>query len=159
VKTILFVCTGNICRSPMAAALMRQRIANLGLSDQIQVLSAGVWAADGRPASELAIATLAGRGIALGDHRSQAITIPLLEQADIVLVMEESHRRSLFHLAPQYLAKLFLLGELVGQHEDIADPVGGSPQEYARTVALLETLIDSGLPGLLKRIEVDTNEA
>lgn len=158
-NTILFVCTANICRSPMAAALMRQRIASLGLSDQVQVLSAGVWATDGRPASELAIATLAGRGIALEDHRSQPISIPLLEQADIVLVMEEAHRQSLFHLAPQYLSKVFLLSELVGRHEDIADPYGGSTKEYARTVALLESLIDAGLPNLLKQIGVDANEA
>ena len=137
----------------MAAALMRQRIANLGLAGEIQVLSAGVYASEGRPASELAISTLAGRGISLEEHRSQPVSVALLQQADVVLVMEEAHRRSLFYLAPDLLSKVFLMSELEGRHEDIADPFGGTPRAYGRTVAKLETLIAAGMPNLLRWLE------
>ena len=61
-STILFVCTGNLCRSPMAAGLLRKRLAEEGLDARHQVLSAGVWAVDGRPPSENAIAVMAERG-------------------------------------------------------------------------------------------------
>jgi protein-tyrosine-phosphatase len=153
-KTILFACTANICRSPMAAAIMRRRLSELGLDDQIAVQSAGVWADDGHSASANAILTLAGRGMDLSEHRSRLLTPALLAQATIVLVMEEAHRRSLFYLAPQHLGKVYLLTEMSGGHADVADPFGGSLEGYARTVDELEALIDAGLPMILRRVGI-----
>lgn len=153
-KTILFVCTANICRSPMAAAIMRQRIEQLGLADQVQVISAGVWAEGGQRASSNAIITLRQRGIDLAEHRSQLLTPDLLREAAIILVMEESHRRSIFYAAPQHLAKVYLLTEMAGRHEDVDDPYGAPLTQYGRTVELLESLIDTGLPAILKRIGI-----
>ena len=153
-KTVLVVCTANICRSPMAAALMRKHLAALGLSDEIEVQSAGVWARAGSSASEGSATVLARQGISLSDHRSQPMTAQLLEQADIVLVMEEEHRRSLFYLEPQHLRKVFLLTEMVGRSKDIADPYGGPMEGYVRTAAQLDQLIAEGLPMILKRIGV-----
>jgi protein-tyrosine phosphatase len=139
----------------MAAAIMRQRIARLDLDQQVQVLSAGVWAEDGYGASMNAVTTLAARGADLKEHRSQSVTPSLLAQADIVLVMEEAHRRSLFYLAPQHLSKVYLLTEMSGRHEDVEDPYGGPLEEYARTADLLEQLIDAGLPRILKRLNFE----
>jgi len=153
-KTIVFVCTANICRSPMAAALMRKHLAALGLSNEIEVKSAGVWAREGSSASEGSATVLARQGISLSDHRSQPMTAQLLEQADIVLVMEEEHRRSLFYLEPKHLRKVFLLTEMVGRSKDIADPYGGPIEGYVRTAAQLDDLIADGLPMILKRIGV-----
>jgi protein-tyrosine-phosphatase len=153
-KTILFVCTANICRSPMAAALMRQRIAERGLADQVQVLSAGIWVREGDRASDGAATILGRRGISLEDHRSQAMTVELLTAADIVLVMEEEHRRSLFYLEPKYLHKVFLLTEMVGRSEEVADPYGGPLEGYATTADELDRLVTDGLPMILKRIKV-----
>ncbi|MGC8781930.1 MAG: low molecular weight protein arginine phosphatase [Anaerolineae bacterium] len=153
-KLILFVCTANICRSPMAAALMRRRIAELGLADQVEVQSAGVWARDGDQASEGAARALSERGLSLADHRSQAMTPELLEKASIVLVMEEEHRRSLFYLEPKHLRKVFLLSEMVGRNEEIADPYGGPPEGYTATAEELDRLIAEGLPRILKRIGI-----
>lgn len=158
-KTILFVCTANICRSPMAAGIMRRRIAELGLIDQVQVLSAGVWAEDGYEASYNAIAVLGQRNIDLTDHRSQRVTPALLNEADIILVMEEAHRRSLFYLAPKHLSKVFLLTEMAGEHDDVADPYGGPIEGYIDTVNLLERLIDAGLPKILRRLSINTSAA
>ena len=137
----------------MAAALMRHRLSQMGLSDHISVKSAGVWATAGHTASANAIAVLSTQGIDLTPHRSQPVTTSLLEQADIVLVMEEAHRRSIFHLAPQHLGKVFLLSEMAGRHEDVTDPFGGSIEGYVKTVALLEELIDAGLSRILELIE------
>jgi protein-tyrosine-phosphatase len=138
----------------MAAALLRERLAALGLDQEIEVHSAGVYAEAGVRASRLAVSTLAGKGVPLNGHRSQPLVPALLNEADLVLVMEESHRRSIFYLAPQYLGKVYLLSELSGGHADVADPFGGSAEDYARTVALLERLIDTGLPRLLRLLKL-----
>ncbi|MCU0509791.1 MAG: low molecular weight protein arginine phosphatase [Anaerolineae bacterium] len=153
-KTILFVCTANICRSPMAAGIMRDQLARLGLDSEVEVLSAGVWAEDGGRASSNGVAVLRLRGIDLAAHRSQPLTPALLRAANIVLVMEEAHRRSIFYMAPEQLSKVYLLSELAGGHSDVADPFGGSLEEYAATADELTALIEKGLPRLLKRIGV-----
>jgi protein-tyrosine-phosphatase len=153
-KTILFVCTANICRSPMAAAIMRDRLAQLGLESQVEVVSAGVWAEEGSRASSNGVAVLRLRGIDLAPHRSQPLTPALLRQANIILVMEEAHRRSIFYLAPEHLSKVYLLTELAGGHSDVADPYGGPVEEYAATADQLAALIEKGLPKILKRLAV-----
>jgi protein-tyrosine-phosphatase len=155
-KVILVACTANICRSPMAAAILRRRIADLGLEDQIAVSSAGVWAEEGHGASPNAVTLLADRGMDLTEHRSRLLTPGLLGEADLVLVMEEAHRRSLFHLAPQHLSKVYLLTEMSGRHADVADPYGGPVEGYVRTADELEKLIDAGLPMILRRVGVGT---
>jgi protein-tyrosine phosphatase len=158
VKQILFVCTANVCRSPMAEGLMRQRVHELGLDDAISVASAGVWALEGKPASANAVITLAHRGIDISQHIAHTLDIQDLERASIVLVMEEQHRRSIFYLAPTALRKVFLLTEMVGQHEDVADPYGGSLVEYQRTATLLDSLMQAGEEQILRRIGVTRPE-
>ena len=138
----------------MAAAIMRRRIAELGLEAQIAVFSAGVWAEEGHAASANAVVTLAGRGMDLTGHRSRLLTPALLGEADLVLVMEEAHRRSLFHLAPQHLSKVYLLTEMSGRHADVTDPYGGPAEGYARTADELERLIEAGMPKILHRLGV-----
>ena len=90
----------------------------------------------------------------LTGHRSRLLTPALLGEADLVLVMEEAHRRSLFHLAPQHLGKVYLLTEMSGRHADVADPYGGPAEGYARTADELERLIDAGMPMILRRLGV-----
>jgi protein-tyrosine-phosphatase len=136
----------------MAEALLRQRLDRAGLSHEVTVRSAGVWAEEGHAASDKAVKCLAERGIDLSKHRSQPVTVTLLENADIVLVMEEAHRRSIFYMAPQHLSKVFLLSEMSGQHDDVGDPYGGEISEYERTIGLLERLIDDGMPQLRQRL-------
>ena len=154
-KTILFVCTANICRSPMAAAIMRRRLAEAGLGeDRVRVQSAGVYAEAGCGASPASVNTLGRRGMDLTGHRSQLAAPTLLREADLVLVMEERHRRSLFHLAPQFLHKVFLLTEMSGGHADVDDPYGGPEEGYERTADLLEQLIEAGMPKILKQLRV-----
>lgn len=138
----------------MAAAITRDRIAKAGLENEVQVLSAGVWAEPGNRASTNATVVLRTHGIDLASHRSQSLDMTLLRGADVILVMEESHRRSIFYMTPDVLAKVFLLSEMAGQHYDVEDPYGGTMEEYTATADQLAALIDKGLPKILKRIGV-----
>jgi protein-tyrosine phosphatase len=140
----------------MAAALMRDRVARAGLESDVQVISAGVWAEPGSRASSNATLVLRGRGIDLAPHRSQPLTPALLKEANIILVMEEAHRRSIFYMAPEVLAKVYLLSEMAGGHDDITDPFGGAVSGYVQTADELTALIDKGLPKIFKRIGVQT---
>lgn len=140
----------------MAEALMRDRLAGAGLDSEVRVISAGVWAEQGDRASTGATIVLRNRGIDMAAHRSQPLSLALLKAADIVLVMEEAHRRSIFHLAPEVLPKVFLLTEMAGGHDDVADPYGGSVEEYTGTADQLTALIDKGMPKILKRIGLST---
>ena len=139
----------------MASAILRRRFEEMGLSDEVEVISSGVYAGEGQRASPLAVTTLAERGIPLEDHRSQPMTPTLLQKAAVVLVMEEAHRRSAFYLQPQYLGKVYLLTELVGQHDDVKDPYGGPAAGYERTANTLERLIDAGMPKLLQLLKIN----
>lgn len=153
-KRILFVCTGNVCRSPMAAGLMRQRLHDAGLDAQVSVSSAGIYALDGKPASANAQITLGQRGIDISDHVGHTLEVADLKAADIVLVMEEAHRRSIFYTAPQYLGKVFLLSEMSGKHDDVHDPYGEALVEYERCANNLEQLLTQGEPQILRRLGI-----
>ncbi len=122
VKRVLLVCTANICRSPMAMGLLRERLRKDGLENQVSVSSAGVYGLDGNPASQPGVEVLAERGIDIADHRAHTVDEHEITEASLVLVMEEAHRRTLFYNYPHLLGKIFLLSEMSGNYHDIANP-------------------------------------
>ena len=154
-KQILFVCTANVCRSPMAMGLLRERLRQDGLDSQVTVSSAGVYGMDGSPASQPGVEVLAERGIDISDHRAHTVAEREIAAADLVLVMEEAHRRTLFYNYPHLLGKIFLLSEMAGAYGDIKDPYRKPKEEYERTVDELTALIERGYPAILKRLRLE----
>ena len=149
---ILVVCTANVCRSPMAAGLLRQRLAADNANARHRVLSAGVWAADGEPASENAITAMAERGIDISDHRSHSLTNEEVAEADLILVMTREHARLVRHTWSQYAWKVYLLSEMTGKHRDVEDPYRGPIEEYRACTRTMSRYIDDGLERILHLI-------
>lgn len=129
---VLMVCTGNICRSPMAEVMLREELRRRGCAD-IEVASAGTWAGSGDQAMPEARQTMTARGIDLEDHRSRPLDAEELAGSDLVVVMTSVHARELRDLAHDVGAKVVLIKELVEMEVD--EPSG--PALESRLAALL----------------------
>ena len=139
-KTVLFVCSGNSCRSPMAEAMMRKM---LGKRDEVKVSSAGLFALEGMHANENAIRVMAKEGIELAKHRSRQLTSEMVEEAQLVVVMTSDHKEAIMHFTPLAKGKVFLLSEFEEDEEirgtDIADPIAQPLEAYERCLAQMKS--------------------
>ena len=145
-RTTLFVCTGNTCRSPMAQGLARNV-----LSDQLDIpcerlsakghtiLSAGVAAANGAPASLGAVEALAHRGIDIRGHKSQALTAQLVQRADLILCMTKNHVEAVLDYHPEISEKVKLLDP---NGKSFADPIGRPTAVYKKLATRMEKAIE-----------------
>lgn len=130
-KNILFICTGNTCRSPMAESIFRLRAGN---KNSWKVRSAGLSAHIGMPASLEARIVTSELGADLSRHSSQLLTAEIVDQADLILVMTESHREHLQNTFPEVAHRVYLINELgTSKVHDICDPFGGSLEIYKQT--------------------------
>ena len=135
VERLLIVCTGNTCRSPMAAALARKYM------PWAEVISAGTATVTGLPASIGAMDAMQQMGLSVDDHTSRPVNIYLLEEADLVLTMTEDQKKAILNFCPDAADKVFTIGEFAGTAIDIPDPFGMPVEEYIKCAKTLETLI------------------
>src|SRR3954447_2322398 len=149
-KTILFVCTGNVCRSPMAEGIFRHVMK--GRRD-VQVLSAGIGAMEGQAPSTYAVQAVRELGIDISKQRSRMLTAELVQEADYIFGMTHSHVDTIFLLYPQAAEKTFLLREFDDTldifEKDISDPIGGSYDVYVNC----RDQIEQGIASLLRFID------
>lgn len=147
---IMFVCTGNLCRSPMAEGLLKKRLADSGLDASYKVTSTGTWAVEGRHASQHAITVLAERGVDISTHIARTITADEVAEADLILVMSREHKQIIHNTWPQYDWKVHRLSEMAGKRKDVSDPYGGPIKEYRACANVIEDYVDRGLERILE---------
>lgn len=144
-KHVVFICTGNVCRSPIAEGFYRQLTES---DDTIVVGSAGINAFDGQAASPHSVDVMKPEGIDLSDHRSRMLTAEIVDQATHIFGMTVGHRDAVQMMFPESSEKVFVLREfLVGADAqfdlDVSDPIGGSLEEYVRTRNLIKEALQS----------------
>lgn len=146
---VLFVCTGNTCRSPLAAALFERAVRRTapGLA---RATSAGVGALEGEPASPGARTVAGELGLDLESHRSRSVTPELVAAADLILTMERRHKERVLAMAPQAAGKVFTLAEYVGESADVEDPYQADLPRYREVAARLERLTEQALRRLAR---------
>ena len=141
---LLFVCTGNTCRSPMAEVIARRRITELGW-EYVEVRSAGVGAFDGSPASGGAVRAAEANGLDLSGHSATLLGHEEVEGSDLILAMSESHLRRIEELGGGDRATMITSfadsGDEGAITRGVPDPIGGSDEEYVETLDLLDDLV------------------
>ncbi|GIV76574.1 MAG: protein-tyrosine-phosphatase [Litorilinea sp.] len=149
--SVLFVCTANRCRSPMAEALLRLQVAAAGETGDWLIASAGTWAVDGQPAMPNTVAVMREWGVDLSHHRSRSLTPSLLQAFRLILAMTAGHQEALLTEFPECAPRLMLMSELIGRRFDILDPVTGPIEDYRNTARELDKILRQGMPLLRRR--------
>ena len=143
--SVLFVCTGNTCRSPMAEGLLK-KILEEKKQNHISVKSGGVMATDGIPASTGSLLIMAEMGIDISSHKSIKVRSAMLREADLILVMERYHRDAILHMDSTVAEKVKLIKEYIHASPvemDVEDPLGGSLEQYRACAVVLRACVQN----------------
>ncbi|ACI18877.1 low molecular weight protein arginine phosphatase [Dictyoglomus thermophilum] len=143
---IVFVCSGNTCRSPMAEYLFRDIVKKLNLSN-IEVTSAGIFTYEGREPSYLSVKVMIERGIDISSHRSRKLTFDLIKEASLIYTMTKDQLFVLGEMYPEFKNKILTLGE-----EDIEDPFGLDIEKYREVRDKIEKAITKIVENLKERV-------
>jgi protein-tyrosine phosphatase len=160
---ILFICTGNSCRSPIAEGLMRVKLPP-ELKEKVIVRSAGTLGLEGNPATELAIAVASDKGADISEHRSHGLSDCLVKDSDIIFAMAPEHREFVEREYPEARENVFLLKSFGRNPEEkyydsIEDPIGGSLRVYQECCDIIDSELDRIMPRLKSLIEEKLKQA
>lgn len=147
---VLFVCTANQCRSPIAQVLFQDRLQQMGMEIEWTAASAGTSAFGGSPPTHFARQAMKERGLDLSEHRSRPVSADMIKDSDLVLVMEDRHRAFLQSRFPFGAEKVFLITEMVGEKHDIDDPVLGDLDRYNETAREMDRILEQGFQRIVK---------
>lgn len=145
-RSVLFVCTANICRSPLAEGLLKARTRDD--PEPWRIESAGVWATPGQPAALYTRQVLQDRGAGVPGHLSRRVSRSLLSEFNLILVMEQSHKDTLWAAFPDLAGRIYTLRELVGSPGDIEDPIGEPIEAYEQTAQEIDAILAAGFERL-----------
>jgi len=154
---ILVVCTANICRSPVAAALLKQKLDENGRASW-NVQSAGTWAMVKRSPARFSIQLMAEQGIDISQNYAQMVTADLMAQADLILCMETGHVEALQIEFPQYRDRIFTLSEMADKPYSIPDPYGSPLAAYQEMVTEVTRLVNVGFPRIVRLTEENASK-
>ena len=142
---ILFVCTANQFRSPIAAACFSKKLASMQWKGDWIIQSAGTWTSPGEPALPAAIVAARKIGVSLSGHETRVTTPELVSIQDLILVMESSHKEALQNEFPLFSNRIFLLSEVIhNKIEEIADPVMSDTDDFIEAATQINDLIERG---------------
>lgn len=154
--SVLFVCMGNICRSPTAHGVFRQRVAAAGLGDRILVESAGTHAYHvGHPADERSQAAALKRGYDLGDLRARLVSRRDFSRFDFILAMDQDNLAELLRIAPEGSAvqpRLFMEYSALFTGREVPDPYTGGPQGFEEVLDMIEDACGGLLAAIKKEL-------
>lgn len=153
--SVLFICTANICRTPMAEVYLRTLVDSEALSDKVEVLSAGTWAINGVPPSENSQQVCMENGMDSSELRSKPVNPTLLNRSDLVLCMTTEHKNDLVTIFPHCENKIFTVKEFCNpippEKLSIKDPHGRSLEIHRATFEEIRFEIDRMWPTLKER--------
>lgn len=149
-KTILLVCTGNSCRSPMAAGFLREMLKE---KKEIRIDSRGTIFSSFSGPTPQAIKIMKEYGIDISSHKTKSLSKDLIDEADLILVMEKKHKERVREINPEAEKKTFLLKEFAGEKEslEIRDPIGLSDEIYKMVAEEIKSALEKVLPKILEK--------
>ena len=147
IKSVLFVCTGNSCRSIMAEGLLKKYLKELG-KDHIEVHSAGIMPMGGSPPTHETVEVMNEEGVDVSGFRSKYLTIEMIRKADLILAMETFHKNEVLNRVPEAIHKTFLLKEFENTVDKnparlgIKDPIGKPIEDYRHAFVAIKKEIE-----------------
>ena len=143
--SVLFVCRQNVCRSPMAACLLCDLVAQNGDLSAWRIESAGTWSVEGDALAQRAYQAMKQLELKLDGHRSRCVSYDLLQSFNLILTMEKGQQEALGIEFPKLRSRIYCLSELIGQHWDLLDPPGGDLTDYVAMAQQMRRVLMDGI--------------